>query len=192
MTLSQKDLIFQYYKERPNQHIQTENAVDWATAQWQEMTGEKFRDPDRAIRYLHQEGKLQKIDKGIYCYDPQFVQVKDAENFTPAQREEIFKRDDYRCVVCGMGRKEGIEIAVDHIKPRQFGGKATIDNGQTLCSKHNNLKKNYSHTESCKRVFINMYRQAQKNNDTALMRFIEDVLEVYDRHDINGHIEWKK
>lgn len=36
-------------------------------------TGMIFRDPDRAIRKLSQQGQLIKIAKGVYKYDPDFV-----------------------------------------------------------------------------------------------------------------------
>ncbi|GMV77255.1 MAG: hypothetical protein AMXMBFR79_03900 [Chitinophagaceae bacterium] len=36
--------------------------------------GEVFRDPDRGIRKLAQQGQLIKVGKGIYRYDPDFIQ----------------------------------------------------------------------------------------------------------------------
>ena len=41
-----------------------------------------------------------------------------------------------------MGKKDGVELHIDHIKPKDFGGEATIENGQTLCAQHNFIKKN--------------------------------------------------
>ena len=43
--------------------------------------------------------------------------------------------------MCGGGRAEGVEIHADHIKAKEFGGKAEIENGQTLCAQHNFQKK---------------------------------------------------
>jgi hypothetical protein len=53
--------------------------------------------------------------------------------FTPKMRFQILERDKYRCVVCGRGVKDGIDLHVDHVYPKSKGGLATLENGQTLC-----------------------------------------------------------
>ena len=190
--ISQADLIMEYFRTNPKREIKHPEIVDWAVREWKKRTGEVFRDPDRAIRKLSQQGQLIKISKGIYKYDADFVNNRELEDFTPAQKEEIFKRDSYRCVICGRGRADGVEIQADHIKPKELGGKAEIENGQTLCAQHNFQKKYYKQTETGKRMFIRLYELAKKNNDKELIKFCEDVLKVYERNNINGHIVWKK
>jgi hypothetical protein len=71
-------------------------------------------------------------------------------------------------------------------------GKAEISNGQTLCAQHNFQKKYYKQTETGKRMFIRLYELAKANNDKELIKFCEDVLQVYEKNNINGHIVWKK
>ncbi len=188
--ISQMELIFSYYRERPGRPIPHAEVVDWSTAEWAQQTGKVFRDPDRAIRKLHQEGKLQKLSKGVYCYDPTLEMDRELEDFTEQLKREILERDGYRCVICGLGRANGLEVAVDHIKPKDKGGRATLDNGQTLCGPHNNRKKNYGQTETGKKMFIRLFELAQRSDDEALCAFIQDVLRTYERHGINGHIEW--
>ena len=95
-------------------------------------------------------------------------------------------------MICGRGRTDGVEIQAGHIKPKELGGKAEIENGQTLCAQHNFQKKYYKQTETGKRMFIRLYELAKKNDDKKLMKFCEDVLEVYEKDNINGHIVWKK
>ena len=190
--MSQSDLIMEYFKKHPKREIKHPEIVDWVVAEFKKRTGEVFRDPDRAIRKLSQEGQLIKIAKGIYKYDPEFVNKRELEDFTSTQKEEIFKRDNYRCVICGRGKAEGIEIQADHIKPKELGGKAEITNGQTLCAQHNFQKKYYKQTETGKRMFIRLYELAKANNDKELIKFCEDVLKVYEKNNINGHIVWKK
>lgn len=34
-----------------------------------------------------------------------------------------------------------------------------------------------------------MYEQAINNNDKKLIKFCEDVFDIYDKHEINGHIK---
>lgn len=131
----------EYFEAHPNRDIPHAEIVDWLTAEWERRTRTKFRDPDRAIRKLHQEGKLIKIAKGVYRYDPTQVQTRELEDFSEEMREQIFARDGYHCVICGRGRAEGIEIQADHIKPKDKGGRATLENGQTLCAAHNFRKK---------------------------------------------------
>ncbi len=85
-----------------------------------------------------------------------------------------------------------MEIQVDHIRPKDLGGKAEIDNGQTLCAKHNFRKKNYGQTEMSKKMFVNMYNSAKKIDDKETLEFCTDILEVYEKRHIDDHIVWKK
>lgn len=182
----------EYFKEHPKRAIKHPEIVDWVVAEYKKRTGKVFRDPDRAIRKLSQEGLLIKISKGVYKYDPDYVEHKELEDFTATQKEAIFKRDNYRCVVCGKGRKDGVEIHADHIRPKDLGGTATIENGQTLCAQHNFQKKNYKQTETGKRMFIRLYELAKATNDERLLKFCKAILELYEKNNINGHIVWKK
>lgn len=188
----QADLIMEYFKKNPKREIKHPEIVDWVVSEYKKRTDMIFRDPDRAIRKLSQEGQLIKISKGVYKYDPDFVEHKELEDFTEAQKEVIFKRDGYRCVICGRGRVDGVEIHADHIRPKDLGGTATIENGQTLCAQHNFQKKNYKQTETGKKMFIRLYELAKASKDERLRKFCEDVLVVYEKNDINGHIKWKK
>lgn len=189
---SQSDLIMEYFKAHPKQEIRHPEVVDWAVATYKERTGKVFRDPDRAIRKLSQEGFLIKIGKGIYKYDPEAVSKKELEDFTPSQKAAIMERDGHKCVICGRGVKDGVELQVDHIKPKDLGGTNSIDNGETLCGQHNYQKKNYKQTESGKKFFIRLYEAAKKNNDKAMEDFCAQILEVYEKNGVNGHIEWER
>lgn len=190
--LSQMDLVKEFYTKNPNRDIKHPEVVDWLSDEWEKRTGEKFRDPDRAIRLLAQEGFLQKISKGVYRYNPDHIIHRNLEDFTKTQKEEIMKRDNYRCVICGRGVADGIELQVDHIKPKDLGGKATIKNGQTLCAQHNFKKKNYKQTETGKKMFIRLYELAKSLGDNETKKFCAEILEVFEKNCVNGHIEWKK
>ena len=190
--MTQESLLLEFFQNNPNRDIHHPEIVDWATAEHLKRTGNIFRDPDRGIRKLHQNGHLQKIAKGVYRYDPAHVIKRELEDFSPSVREAIFKRDKYRCVICGQGRNAGLEIHADHIKPKDLGGKATLSNGQTLCSQHNFLKKNFKQTETGKRLFIRLYELAKKEDSQELVNFCSEILEVYERNNINSHIEWEK
>jgi len=190
--VSQNELVKEFFVNNPNRDIRHPEVVDWLVSQYKERTGLVFRDPDRAIRKLSQSGFLVKVAKGIYRYDPNLVLERNLEDFTESQKQYIKERDNYKCVICGAGIKDGVEIHVDHIKPKELGGKAVVENGQVLCAKHNFQKKTFKQTETGKKMFIRLYNLAKVSNDLKTMKFCEDVLETFEKHNINGHIEWKK
>lgn len=190
--ISQIDLLKQYFVKNPNKDISHPEVVDWATKTYKRKTGKIFRDPDRGIRYLAQKGFLIKIKKGVYRYDPSLVKNRILEDFSATQKKEILKRDNYKCVICGKGRKEGLELHIDHIKPKDLGGKATLSNGQTLCAPHNFKKKNFKQTETGKKMFIRLYEMAKEIGDKETMIFCAQILQVFEDNNVNGHIEWKK
>ncbi len=121
-------------------------------------------------------------------YDPDHVDNKELWEFPPKVKEAILKRDGYRCVVCGRGEADGVELVVDHIKPKDKGGTNDINNGQTLCMEHNLLKKNYSQTEAGKRYFIKIYKKAVAQKDEKMIKFCKTIFDAYDEFKINGHI----
>ncbi len=183
------DLIMEYFMKHPKEKLKHGPVVDWVEEQYVKLYGRKPRDTWRGIRRLYQEGFLIKVKKGIYKYDPDLLLKRDLQEFPPDVKEAIFKRDGYRCVVCGRGIRDGVEIHADHKTPLDKCGTNTVENGQTLCSEHNLLKKNYSQTEFGKRFMIKIYEDAVKNNDLKMIRFCKDIFDVYDKHNINGHIK---
>ena len=85
-----------------------------------------------------------------------------------------------------------VELHVDHIKPKELGGKAVVSNGQTLCSQHNMLKKNLNQTEIGKKMFIRFYELANERDEWEISHFCEDILEVYEKHKMDSHIRWNR
>jgi 5-methylcytosine-specific restriction endonuclease McrA len=182
------DLIMEYFRMHPKKDLQHGPVVDWVEEQYLSWYGKKPRDTWRGIRRLHQEGFLIKVKKGVYKYDPDFIQNKELYEFPEDVKEPIFKRDGYRCVVCGRGRRDGVEIHADHKIPLDKGGSNSI-NGQTLCSEHNFLKKNYSQTEFGKRFLINLYNDAREKNDEETAKFCKEIFDIYNKYGINSHIK---
>lgn len=193
-----RQLVQEYFKAHPNTDLSHGEVVDWVSEQW--IAQQKAlnvakptppRDPWRTIRKLHEEGWLIKVSKGVYRYDPENAGNIELDDFTPEQKQQILERDGYRCVICGRGVKDGVELHVDHIKPRHLGGKSEIENGQTLCAPCNFKKKVYKQTETGKRMFIRLYEIAKKQGDEKVASFCEDVLRLYEKHNINDHIKWE-
>lgn len=188
---SQSDLLLAHFKTYPKQALSHSDWIDQVTKQCEDILGSTPRDLWRAVRKLHQDGYLVKVAKGVYMYDPDYVHSPGLEDFTQAQKREILERDGYRCVICGRGKREGVELHVDHIKPKDLGGPASINNGQTLCAQHNFIKKNLNATETGKKQIIRLYELSKSEQIDDMMVFCREILEIYDKYDVNGHIEWE-
>ncbi|MEN3001852.1 MAG: HNH endonuclease, partial [Armatimonadota bacterium] len=187
-----EQLVKEYFESHPNEDLQHSPVVDWVTEQWlQQGSKTPPRDPWRVIRRLHQQGWLIKVRNGVYRYDPETAGQIELDDFTPEQKRAILERDGYRCVICGKRREDGVELHVDHIKPRHLGGKSEIENGQTLCAPCNLRKKRYKQTETGKRMFIRLLQIAEKEGDEVMINFCREVLQVYDKYHINDHIRWE-
>ena len=63
-------------------------------------------------------------------------------NIPRGLRHEVFKRDNYTCVECGISKDDGAILHVDHKIPVSKGGTDELDNLQTLCSDCNLNKSN--------------------------------------------------
>lgn len=190
--ISINELIKRYFQKHPHQDTPHGPVVDWVEEEYMRLYGKKPRDTWRGIRKLHEDGFLRKVRKGVYRYDPENVKMRDIEDFTREQKDFILKRDGYKCVICGRGKDDGVELHVDHIKPKYLGGESTVENGQTLCGQHNYMKKTLKQTETGKRMFIRLYELAKKDGNKELQNFCEAVLCVYERYNVNGHIVWEK
>ena len=184
-----KSLVMEFFMNHPKQEFKHAPVVEWVTAQYLQERGKQPQDVRVAVRDLHRDDVLIKVRRGVYKYDPNYDRDGESKDFPNSVKQAIFKRDNYRCVFCGHGREEGIEIAADHIKPRSKDGSNTLENGQTLCYQHNSMKKNYSQTEAGKRFFIKIYESAMKIDDTKMIAFCQLVFDAYDKHDIDGHIK---
>lgn len=181
------EFIMEFFMNRPNTEFKPAPIDEWVTEQ-RKKEGQPAEDVRRAVRKLASKGRLVKPRRGIFKYVPDKDKEKEFQDFTPAVKRAIFKRDNYRCIVCGQGKEDNVEIAADHKIPRENDGSNEIENGQTLCTRHNNLKKTYSQTEAGKRVFIDVYNTAVANNDQPMIAFCQSVFDAYDEHYVNGHI----
>jgi predicted restriction endonuclease len=192
---SQIEFVREWFKKRPNRDISHDESKAGIENEYFKIMNKRFEDVDRSIRKLAQIGFLIKIKKGWYRYDPKKANVRTLEDFSSSQRKQILERDGYKCVICGNGEKEGMDLQVDHIKPKELGGSATISNGQTLCASHNFRKKVSSQTETGKKMFIRLLesvKDSEDKNASLVEKFCEEILMVYEKHDVDSHIKWKK
>ena len=84
------ELVLEYFKMHSNEDLSHGPVVDWVEKEYIRSGGTKPRDPWRTIRKLHQEGKLIKVSKGIYRYDPSYVREVELLDFPLEIKEENF------------------------------------------------------------------------------------------------------
>lgn len=109
---------------------------------------------------------LAKFGKKIGCYIPKgewhenrtcdecgkpYIAVNPRQRFCTKECQKaneksgyyiIFRRDEFRCVYCGLSSfEDGVKLHVDHIDPRSKGGTDTASNLVTSCE-NCNLSKN--------------------------------------------------
>lgn len=169
--------IRDYFEENPNREITQEEVVTHVFKFFPNA-----RDPWRTTRKLYEEGFLVKVRRGVYKRIPGYQGEASEEPFPYHVKKQIFERDNYRCIVCGNGPHNGYEIHADHIKPRSKGGKNTLENGQTLCSEHNMMKKNYGTTDFLRRYCQKMLSIAQEIGDLKTEELFKDIRAVLDKH----------
>ena len=191
MAKTVNELILDFFINRPKTEFRHAPIEEWVAEQYiiENEGSSRPQDVRRAVRKLAETGRLIKVGRGIFKYDPDSDREVNLSEFSDSVKQDIFQRDNYRCVVCNLGTEDGVEIAVDHKIPRSKGGTNTLENGQTLCITHNNMKKNYTQTEAGKRYFIHIYETALQNQDEDMLAFCRSVFNAYDEHEINGHIE---
>ena len=69
-------------------------------------------------------------------------------------RENVFKRDGFKCQYCGTEK----ELTIDHLIPKAKGGKTSWNNLVTACKSCNSKKGNYSPEEAGLRLAFKPYR----------------------------------
>jgi len=85
-------------------------------------------------------------DEAIQALKEAYDEYKINNNKSPSRgplklRFEIFKRDNYKCRICGASAKdEGVKLEVDHKIPKARGGTDAKSNLWTLCFKCNRGK----------------------------------------------------
>lgn len=69
-------------------------------------------------------------------------------------RENVFKRDGFKCQYCGNNK----ELTIDHLIPKAKGGKTSWNNLVTACKNCNSKKGDYSPEEAGLQLGFKPYR----------------------------------
>lgn len=105
------------------------------SAQWLELSEEATPDDDEA--YIQTVRMRIRVPKVLLLRE--YDQLPGHEvRFT---RENLFERDHYRCQYCGHNF-EAKELNMDHVIPRDRGGRTSWENIVTSCIKCNSRKAN--------------------------------------------------
>ena len=99
------------------------------------------------------------------------------------KRNEIFERDGYRCVYCGV-QLPAEELTLDHVQPRVRGGDRSEGNLVTACGACNTLKGQHRlsfflHANAAARD--ELLSQCAATSGRVCFGILEDELERLDR-----------
>lgn len=90
--------------------------------------------------------KMRSVNADYTC--PSIIRLNRYVNLpykrVSMSRQNIFKRDAYRCVYCGTRDR----LTLDHVLPRSRGGRDTWQNLVTACQKCNTYKGNRTPEEA--------------------------------------------
>lgn len=81
-------------------------------------------------------------DEEIIDLPSKIIHNKSKRNIPLGLHYKIFKRDAFKCVVCGRNANDGIKLHVDHKIPYSLGGLTELNNLRTLCNECNISKSN--------------------------------------------------
>ena len=107
-TVSQKEFVKEWFRNNPNREIASAEFKSVIEGLYEKAFGKRFEDVDRQIRALNQEGFLVRIKKGVFKYVPGAEHHRVLEDFTQAERNQILKRDGYKCVICGLEKQKAL------------------------------------------------------------------------------------
>jgi hypothetical protein len=90
-----------------------------------------------------------------------------------------------------VGREEGVELQVHHMKPTDQVAKLLLGTAK-LCAQHNYLKKNFTQTESGKRFLYGYMNRQRRLMTNKCKIFAAKILAVYEKNKVNAHIVWER
>ena len=103
--------------------------------------------------------------------------------FSTQQEEDIKKRDNYRCMMCGAP----VEYIDTIMPPDALQNKANIlRNGIAVCEKHYHNQEGFHYKDMGKSMFLELYEIAEAQHDKT-KNFCRDVFKTYEKHGIDEH-----
>jgi hypothetical protein len=176
MTVSQRDFTRDWFEKRPNQVFTSRQLREMLTADYESLTGKVFGDPEKMVRDLFKARFLERPSEGHYVYRTTGAKGKNKTGFTQKETMEILERDDFLCVICKRGAKDGVLLSVGFAKSLLRGGQLSIANGRTFCPRHK---------------FISEIGQSS-NSRTSHIRHLNAVLPSSDKANARSQSFWEE
>lgn len=107
-------------------------------------TGRRLRDVRNA--FVVATYRQQGTGVWVYQLERQLDAKLDAVAISPKLQTEVFTMKGRYCAMCGLGPADGTKLQIDHIVPREWGGKTELENLEPLCVPHNHGKKAFFST----------------------------------------------
>lgn len=96
-----------------------------------------------AYSFKHMQDRYFRLrDIGFQCTLKNYEHKNQRKLMTRQFREQIMRRDNYTCRICGKYMPDEVGLQIDHVVPVSKGGKSVPSNLQVLCSKCNGRKSN--------------------------------------------------
>ena len=101
-------------------------------------------ESDRVGFSLKQVSERYKLlsEINFQCTLNEYYAKNQRKLMTKALKDQIKRRDNYTCQICGKYMPDEVGLHIDHIIPVSKGGKSIPSNLQVLCSKCNGKKSN--------------------------------------------------
>lgn len=158
---------------------------------YEKATGSNVIYTNRTIRHWIKSGDkelngiLERKKKGTYIFIPGKKFIKKKSPFSDQIKKLIKKRDNYQCQWCKKKETTSEILAVDHVIPEDDDGKGIYENGITLCTVCNNRKKNLKTSSFGSNMFKKYLEISKKNKDIETVKFLNDLLKVYKKHNLS-------
>ena len=87
----------------------------------------------KQVKQMHEKVIKSREEREVYSIQKEVERAK----MTASLRYDIFRRDGFRCQICGATAKDGAKLHVDHILPVSKGGLTVPNILRTLCDRCN-------------------------------------------------------
>lgn len=142
---SQIEYYMQITKAMPGKVLARHGIVKYDSDSFVLDLDHKLTDDQRAQLVALCEAKVDEYEKAkgrlIWLH-----RIKDPGYVPGSLRYQVLKKAKFRCELCGISAEQKA-IDVDHIVPRNKGGKTVIENLQALCYTCNSQKRDLDDTD---------------------------------------------
>ena len=92
-------------------------------------------------------------------------------------KEEIFRRDDYKCIYCGKSSiEDGVKLHLEHIYPVSKGGREDLFNLATSCERCNTVKSARMLSED---VILRIWERNKKLNEKFESKTYDELMDAF-------------